>query len=122
LAGRAWCERGDRYLHALADQTGARLFPADTTQNLSSAFANVAEELRRQYSLGYYPKRPPQEGERRQLKVRVNQPDLAVRARDSYVFHPQTNSSAQTTPASSSQPVLKKHLAQSAARRPFVRP
>jgi len=106
-------DRGDRYLHELADQTGARLFEADSTQNLSSAFANVAEELRRQYSIGYYPKRPPQAGQRRQIRVRVNQPDLAVRARDSYVFNPQTNTSAQTTAPSPSAPVLKKKLAQS---------
>lgn len=105
-------DRGDRYLHELAEQTGARLYEADGTQNLSSAFANVAEELRRQYSLGYYPKRPPQAGERRQIRVRVNQPELAVRARDSYVFKSQPNSSAQTAPPPSSPPVLKK-LAQS---------
>ena len=37
---------------------------------MSLAFANVAEELRRQYSVGYYPKRPGQPGERRQIKVR----------------------------------------------------
>lgn len=81
-------ETANRYLHDLADKTGARSYQADSTQNLSAAFGNVAEELRRQYSLGYYPKRPAQAGERRQVKVRVNQPNLAVRTRDSYVFNP----------------------------------
>ena len=105
-------DQADRYLHELADRTGARLYEADSTQNLSSAFANVAEELRRQYSIGYYPKRAPQAGQRRQIRVKVNQPELAVRARDSYVFNPQ-NSSAQTSAPSPSQsaPVLKKKLA-----------
>jgi VWFA-related protein len=106
-------ERGDRYLHELADRTGARLYQADTTQNLSVAFGNVAEELRRQYSLGYYPKSPTQAGQRRSIRVRVDQPNLAVRARDSYIFNPQGNSTAQTSPASKSAPVLKKKLAQS---------
>ncbi|MEP6743745.1 MAG: VWA domain-containing protein [bacterium] len=78
----------NRYLHELADKTGARSYQADSTQNLSYAFGNVAEELRRQYSLGYYPHRPAQAGERRQVRVRVNQPNLAVRTRDSYVFNP----------------------------------
>jgi VWFA-related protein len=114
--GRGDYERGDRYLHDLADQTGARLYQADSTQNLAAAFANVAEELRRQYSLGYYPKRPAQAGQRRQIRVRVNQPDLAVRARDSYIFNPQANSSAQATPASAAPPVLKRKLVQSTAR------
>ena len=106
-------DRADRYLHELADQTGARLYEADSTQNLSSAFANVAEELRRQYSIGYYPKRPAQAGQRRQIRVRVNQPELAVRARDSYVLNPQANSSAQTTRPAQAPPVLKKKLARS---------
>lgn len=105
-------ERGDRYLHDLADRTGARLYQADTTQNLASAFASVAEELRRQYSLGYYPKRPAQAGERRSIRVRVNQPNLAVRARDSYIVNSQGNSTARTTPASQLSPVLRKKFAQ----------
>jgi len=79
-------ERADRYLRELAEKTGARQYQADNTNNLSYAFRNIAEELRRQYSLGYYPIRSPQPGERRQVRVRVNQPNLAVRSRDSYVF------------------------------------
>ena len=105
-------ERGGRYLHELADRTGARLYEANTTQNLSYAFRNVAEELRRQYSLGYYPKSQAQPGQRRSIRVRTNQPNLAVRARDSYIFNPQGDSTAQTTPGSKSAPVLKKKLAE----------
>jgi hypothetical protein len=45
----------------------------------------IAEELRRQYSLGYYPKEPTSAGQRREIRVRVSKPGLAVRARDSYV-------------------------------------
>ncbi len=81
-------EVANQYLHALADNTGGRDYQADSMQNLSSAFANVAEELRRQYSIGYYPKRPAQPGQRRQIRVRANEPNLAVRARDSYIFNP----------------------------------
>jgi VWFA-related protein len=79
-------DRADRYLHALADKTGGRLYEANDTTQLAQAFARIAEELRRQYSLGYYPKNESAEGsERRQIKVRVRQPNLAVKARDSYV-------------------------------------
>jgi Ca-activated chloride channel family protein len=77
-----------QYLLELANSTGGREYHADSLQNMSAAFANVAEELRRQYSLGYYPKRPPQAGQRRQIRVRAKQPNLAVRARDSYIFNP----------------------------------
>ena len=82
-------ETGSQYLRELANSTGGREYKADTLQNMSYAFANVAEELRRQYSLGYYPKRPAQAGERRGIRVRARQPNLAVRARDSYIFNPQ---------------------------------
>lgn len=98
-------ETGNRYLLELANSTGGREYKADTLQNMSYAFANVAEELRRQYSVGYYPKRAPQAGQRRMIKVRARQPNLAVRSRDSYIFNP-----GNTTPEKSAQsnpPVLR---------------
>ncbi|MGB7926078.1 MAG: VWA domain-containing protein [Pyrinomonadaceae bacterium] len=79
-------ELANAYLHDVAEKTGARYFNADTPQNLSRAFAFIAEELRRQYSLGYYPKTTARTGQRRQIKVTLrSRPDLIVRARDSYV-------------------------------------
>jgi VWFA-related protein len=81
-------ELANQYLLELANSTGGRQYNADSLRNMSFAFANVAEELRRQYSIGYYPKRPPQAGQRRFIRVRARQPNLAVRARDSYIFNP----------------------------------
>lgn len=81
-------EVADRYLQELANSTGGRGYQADSLQNMSQAFANVAEELRRQYSIGYYPKRAPQAGQRRFIRVRARQPNVAVRTRDSYIFNP----------------------------------
>jgi Ca-activated chloride channel family protein len=78
-------EQGDAYLHDVAEKTGARYFSADTPENLQRAFAFIAEELRRQYSLGYYPKTAARRGQRRQIKVTVNRPNLIVHARDSYI-------------------------------------
>jgi Ca-activated chloride channel homolog len=79
-------DRADKYLHELAEKTGARLYQANDPAQLAQAFSRIAEELRRQYSLGYYPEASSvTNGERRQIKVRVHQPNLAVRARDSYV-------------------------------------
>ncbi len=85
---RSEYELANRYLDELAQATAARKYKADSIQNISVAFSNIAEELRRQYSLGYYPKNPGQAGQRRQVQVRVNQPNLAVRTRDSYIFNP----------------------------------
>jgi len=94
------------YLLELANSTGGREYKADTLQNMSYAFANVAEELRRQYSIGYYPKRPPQAGQRRFIKVRARQPNLAVRARDSYIFNP-SNGANVVDNTRSNTPVLR---------------
>ena len=97
--------RASAYLRELSERTGARLYQADSVQNLEHSFALVAEELRRQYSLGYYPRMTAQAGQRRQIKVRVNRPELAVRARDSYVVGSQSNATAQDTQQA---PVLRK--------------
>lgn len=102
--GRGDYEIGHEYLQQLANSTGGREYQADSLQNMTYAFANVAEELRRQYSIGYYPKRPAQPGERRQIRVRARQPNLAVRARDSYIFNP----SGGAAVSNNSAPVLKK--------------
>ena len=100
-------ERANRYLRELAEKTGARQYQADNTNNLSSAFRHIAEELRRQYSIGYYPIRPAQAGQRRQVRVRVNQPNLAVRSRDSYVFGQDGRVNSQKT---AQTPVLRRKM------------
>jgi len=78
-------DRANQYLHELADRTAGRLYEANDTKQLEDAFAKIAEELRRQYSLGYYPKNNTADGSgKRQIRVKVRQPDLTVKARDSY--------------------------------------
>ncbi|MBA3438513.1 MAG: VWA domain-containing protein [Pyrinomonadaceae bacterium] len=103
-------KRAEAYLRDLAEKTGARLHRADDLRNLTQAFALIAEELRRQYSLGYYPKTPAQVGQRRQIRVRVNQPNLAVRSRDSYIYNSSTGHATATQESAQppSQPVLRK--------------
>lgn len=78
--------RGRAYLEALAAATGGRMFrPESTPGGLTAAFEGIAGELHRQYSIGYYPSEAGQPGQRKQIKVRVNRPNVAVRARDSYI-------------------------------------
>jgi Ca-activated chloride channel homolog len=106
--------RGDydlanRYLEELANTSGGREYRADSLQNMTSAFANVAEELRRQYSIGYYPKRAPQAGQRRQIRVRAKQPNLAVRARDSYTFNRSGTAVVDNSTQSPGAPVLRRN-------------
>ena len=76
-------ETGKRYLEELARNSGGRKFEANN--DLSAAFSGIAEELRRQYSLGYYPEIIGQKGERKQIRVRVKRQNLVVRAKNSYI-------------------------------------
>jgi len=78
-------KRADRYLHGLADKTGGRLYSANDPNQLAQAFTSIAEEIRRQYRLGYYPPAGASVGERHAIKVSVNRPDIAVRARNTYI-------------------------------------
>ena len=118
-SSRADYERGERYLHELAELTGGRLYQASKDlRYLQDAFSRIAEELRRQYSLGYYPKQSAQTGVRRRIKVSVNRTDVAVRARTSYIYKG-TTAGSESPPStvkdkerSSPAPVLQK--------RPFV--
>ena len=78
--------RGRAYLTELAAATGGRVFRPDSTPGgLTAAFEGIAEELRRQYTIGYYSNQEGAAGERKQIKVRVDRPKLVIRSRDSYI-------------------------------------
>ncbi|MEP7214038.1 MAG: VWA domain-containing protein [Acidobacteriota bacterium] len=86
--------KGRAYLTELAAVTGGRVFRAESTPGgLESAFEGIAEELSRQYSIGYFPQTEGEPGQRKQIKVRVDRPNLVIRSRDSYIVgeHSPTN-------------------------------
>ena len=74
------------YLKSLSDKTGGRFYDGNSLFGIAQAFTWIAEELGRQYSIGYYPSKPGKNGEKRQIKVRTTQADLVVKARDSYIY------------------------------------
>lgn len=74
----------DQYLQDLATRSGGELHRADTLGSLPDAFANIAAELRNQYSLGYYPTNQARDGKYRKLQVKVSRKDVVVRARPGY--------------------------------------
>lgn len=94
-------QRGRQYLNDLAAYTGGRVFrPESTPGGLSAAFEGIAEELRRQYSIGYVPKDEGKQGQRKDIKVRVNMPNVIVRSRDSYIV----GAAKQTAAADAAKP------------------
>jgi VWFA-related protein len=81
--------KAENYLEALAEKTGGRYQAARQIRDIEAAFALVAEELRHQYNIGFYPQKTAELEETRQLKVRVDRANTAVRARASYIAKPQ---------------------------------
>lgn len=77
--------RGSVYLKFLADNSGGRFFLADSPENLVKTFQSIADELRHQYSIGYYPKNDAVDDKSRKIKVGVDVPNTTVKTRKSYV-------------------------------------
>ncbi len=81
--GQVIITRPDGALKHLVEQTGGGYFELTRTAELNSTFTRVAEELHRQYVLGFTPQ--TLDGKVHQLEVRVKVPGMTVRARRSYV-------------------------------------
>ena len=101
-------ERGRQYLNALAQVSGGRNFDASTTYNLDAAFSGIAEELRRQYAIGYYPESEGQPGQRKQIKVRVEKTNAVVRSKNSYIVGSGSNSNTPAVKQQKTKPVMRK--------------
>jgi VWFA-related protein len=86
-------QRGDRralrgefaieFLTELSEVSAGRFYESETT-DLKKTFVLIAEELRNQYRLGFYPDELARDGSLHQLRVKVDKPDIAVRARTQY--------------------------------------
>lgn len=74
----------DDYLNELARTTGGRLVPADNPLLLRRSFQQIADELRTQYSLGYYPTNAARDGKYRKIRVRTTRKGVALRTRPGY--------------------------------------
>jgi VWFA-related protein len=72
-------------MNELARGTGGRNFSAATLRDARAAFAQVANEIGTQYSLGYYPANKTRDGQFRKISVEVRGvKDAQVRAREGY--------------------------------------
>jgi Ca-activated chloride channel family protein len=72
---------GREYLETLAKYSGGLFVDASRTNNLSSAFMRIAQELWSQYSLGYYPKDLKHDGKFREVRIQVKRPGFSVRTK-----------------------------------------
>jgi VWFA-related protein len=70
--------------HKMAEQTGGRVIEVSSEKHLQEAFDQISEELRQQYTLGYYPTNGARDGSFRKIKVETTDKDLKVLARRGY--------------------------------------
>lgn len=77
-------EAARRELRQMAEQTGGHVYPVKQLQQLDPAYAQIAAELRSQYSLAYYPSNEKHDGKWRTVRVEVKQPGLVARTRPGY--------------------------------------
>jgi len=75
--------RPDKGLRKLADETGGGYFELKGTAELGSTFTRVADELHRQYVLGFSP--TSLDGKVHRIDVRIKVPGMTSRARKSYL-------------------------------------
>ncbi len=72
-------------MNELARASGGQAFAANNQPEAQAAFAQVANEIGTQYSLGYYPSNKTRDGRFRQIKVGMRGvKDASVRAREGY--------------------------------------
>ena len=76
-------DKPDPGLQVLAQASGGGYFELTATADLAPTFARVADELHRQYLIGFVPEKL--DGKSHKLDVRVKGAGLSVRARRSYI-------------------------------------
>ena len=77
---------GKKVLERISQETGARMFEVSKKLPIGDIYAQIQEELRNQYSLGYTPDRI--EGVYHKIQLATRQKDLIVQARDGYYARP----------------------------------
>ncbi len=71
-------------LRNYAQRSGGRYLPTPGGQSLSTAFADISEELRNQYTIGYRPANRARDGRFRTIQVKLARPELVLRTRRGY--------------------------------------
>lgn len=75
---------GGSVLKKIAQETGGEYLHVERGKDTAAAFAEIARQLRTQYLLGYTPTDRARDGSYHRLRVRVNNKDYRVQARQGY--------------------------------------
>jgi VWFA-related protein len=74
---------GKKVLQQISYETGGRLFEVSKKETVDKIYAQIEEELRNQYSIGYPPDKNAGAGYHK-IQLSTKQKDLTVQARDGY--------------------------------------
>lgn len=84
---------GKKVLERLSKQTGGRMFVVSSKNNATQIYAQIQDELRNQYNIGYSSDRAPGSGpDYRHITLTAKQKDYKVQAREGYYASRQIDS------------------------------
>jgi VWFA-related protein len=75
---------GKKILEQISHETGGRLFEVSGKESVDKIYAQIQEELRSQYSLGYTPDRVGSAAGYHKIELKAKNKDLTVQARAGY--------------------------------------
>jgi len=79
---------GKKILEQIAKTSGGRFFEVSKKETLDKIYADLDEELRNQYVLGYSPDKPDATPGYHKLHLAVKQKDAQVQTRDGFYLEP----------------------------------
>lgn len=95
---KAEIRQGERALKALTEATGGEVFFPKTLDDVDTVCQRIAEDIREQYTIGYYPTNTAKDGTFRQVKVELagvkGHGSLTIRTRPGYYAPQATNATA----------------------------
>jgi VWFA-related protein len=74
----------DSDLKKMSEQTGGRVFKVERKRGLPEIFAQIQEEMRSQYAIGYTPASGEKDGSFRRIEIKTKDKDYKVQARRGY--------------------------------------
>jgi len=77
-------DEGKKVLQRIAKETGARMFEVSKKEAIDQIYAQIQEELRNQYSLGYTPDRTAGSSAYHKIHLAAKRQDGIVQTRDGY--------------------------------------
>jgi VWFA-related protein len=82
--GMIFAGGSDSTLRQMSEDTGGHVFHVDRRMSLQQAFAELQDEMRSQYAIGYTPTNPAKDGTFRKIEIKTTNKDWKVQARKGY--------------------------------------